>query len=191
MSSNIDLELSDGWRKPPGIFVIAEFGGAAGERIREIQRLYDPKLANSLPPHITIVGSSGFGPVAPDTTPAELREKLEPICRETMPLLLSLQHPHRFMQTDIVVLPLDPYGPLRPLHERIGRSGLRFGRTKHAFTPHVTLSFYRTLEPHDARALLALRIDDPIEITSLRCSLTDEPQPPRTLIDLPLGAATP
>jgi 2'-5' RNA ligase len=102
-------------------------------------------------------------------------------------LELPLRRPHRFMQTDIVVLPIDPHGPIRALYERIAASGLRFANSKHTFTPHVTLSFYRTLEPGDARRLLAMRIEEPLRITSLRCSLTDDPMPPRTLLELTLG----
>ena len=187
VSSSIDLELSEGWRRAPGIFVIAEVGGVVGERIRQIQRQYDPKLANALPPHVTIAGSSGVGPIAADTSAVELRSRLQSICAETPPLELPLERPHRFMQTYIVVLPIDPHGPIRRLYERIATSGLRFASSKHAFTPHVTLSFYRTLEPDDARRLLALRIEEPLRISSLRCSLTDEPMPPRTLLELPLG----
>lgn len=187
MSSSIDLELSEGWRSPPGIFIIAEVDGAVGARIRAIQQAYDPKLARSLPPHVTIAGSSGVGPISAETTVAELRERLEPICASTPALELPLQAPHRFMQTDIVVLPLDPHGALRELHERIAGCGLRFGRAKFAFTPHITLSFYRTLEPSTTRELLAQRIAEPVQITHIRCSLTNEPMPPRTLLELSLG----
>ena len=51
------------------------------------------------------------------------------------------------MQTQIVVLPLDPHGPLRTLHERIKMSGLRAARPRFYFTPHVTLNLYRELPP--------------------------------------------
>ena len=186
MSLSIDSELTETWRKPPGIFVIAQVGGAAGEAIREIQLRFDPKLANALPPHVTLAGSSGVGPIDAATPPARLRELLGPICAATPPLSLPLQRPMRFMQRDIVVLPLDPHGAIRALHEQIARSGLTFGRVKFSFTPHVTLSFYRTLTPATLRALLAVVIDEPLLIDSIRCSLTDEPSPPRALLDLPL-----
>jgi hypothetical protein len=117
--------------------------------------------------------------------------RLEPVCRATPPLILALQTPHRFMQTDIVVLPLDPHGPIRALHDGIARSGLRFARPKHAFTPHVTLSFHRSLEPREARQLLAVRIKEPIRLDAIRCSLTNDPMPPRTLIEIPLGTREP
>jgi 2'-5' RNA ligase len=186
MASAIDLELTEGWQRPSGIFVIAEVGGEVGERIRDIQERFDPKLAKTLPPHITIVGSSGLGPIAPDTGPDALRSALSHICLETDPMELSLGTPHRFMQTDIVVLPLDPHGPLRELHERIGKSGLTFARAKFAFTPHVTLSFYRTLDSATLRSLMAVRVRDRIRIDAIRCSLSNEPLPPRTLVDMDL-----
>ncbi len=189
MSSTIDLELAESWRRPPGIFVIAEIGGPAGDFIRSIQRHHDPKLANALPPHITIVGSSGLGPIAADTSVKRLREVLLPVCRSMEPLNLKLLNPVRFIQTDIVVLPLDPNGPIRALHERIGASGLSFARTRHFFTPHITLSFYRSLSQASLRELLSVRITDPIRIDQIRCSLTDEPLPPRTILDLPIGSA--
>ncbi len=189
MATAIDLELTEGWQRPTGIFVIAELGGEAGERIREIQERFDPKLARALPPHITIAGSSGLGPITPRTSAAELRNALGQICLETEPMELELGKPHRFMQTDIVVLPLDPHGPLRELHERIGRSGLAFSRARFAFTPHVTLSFYRTLDAATLRALMAVRVEERIRIESIRCSLSNEPMPPRALLDLELAGS--
>lgn len=188
--TSIDLELTEGWRRPSGIFLIALVEGALGQRIAEIQRRYDPKLANTLPPHLTLVGSSGVGPIVPDTSVNELQQRLIPICQSTEPLILPLEVPHRFMQTNIVVVPLAPHGPLRVLFDKIATSGLRFGSTKHRFTPHITLSFYRTLEPSHVRELLALRFEEAFELRALRCSLTNDPMPPRTLLDLPLGAPT-
>lgn len=176
----------ESWRRPPGIFVIAEVEGALGARIHEIQQRVDPKLARALPPHITLAGSSGIGPLAPDYSPADLRAALAPICASTPPLTLPVDRPHRFPQTSIVVLPLRPHGPLRMLHDRIATAGLRYARARHAFTPHVTLSFHRTLEPRTLAELLALRFDEPLVVGHLRCSLTDEPLPPRTLLELPL-----
>ena len=55
-----------------GIFIIAELDGAIAERVHALQARFDPKLAAELPPHVTILGSSGAGPIAPDTTVAEL-----------------------------------------------------------------------------------------------------------------------
>jgi len=174
------------WRRPQGIFVLAPIGDEAGARILELQRRYDPKLAAMGAPHVTLVGSSGVGPVVAGTTEAELRQALEPIARTTPPVVEHFGRPTRFMQTSIVSLPLDPHGPLRELFERIRTSGLRFGHVRFAFTPHATLRYFPTLDRGRERAVLAERVAEPAVIDRLELSLTNDPQPPRKLFELRL-----
>ena len=169
-----------------GVFIIASIGEVAEARVAAIQREFDPKLATSSPPHVTIAGSSGVGPICAPITLAELREALEPITTTTEPLVLPFDAPHHFMQTTIVVLPLDPHGPLRVLHDRIAASGLPFERARFTFTPHATLSFHRTLDEGTLRRLLDLRVTEPAVIDRISVQLTDDPQPSRTLLELPL-----
>ncbi|MBY0489288.1 MAG: 2'-5' RNA ligase family protein [Gemmatimonadaceae bacterium] len=169
-----------------GIFVLAELPGEAGARVRAIQQQYDPKLARLTPPHVTLVGSSGVGAIPTDTPVERIRAALEPIASSTAPMSLPFGAPHRFMQTDIVSLPLDPNGPLRALHERIARSGLPFKRARFQFSPHCTLSFYPTLTPARERELLALRVEEPAVIERLSVYLTRDPQPSKLLFDLRL-----
>ena len=176
------------WRRPNGIFLISELRGPIGDRVLDIQRRFDPKLAASGRPHITLIGSSGAGPIAAGTSVEQLRAALAPIAASTEPIPLTFGHPMRFMQTGIVVLPLDPHGPLRTLHERIKASGLSFGHPRFAFTPHATLSFYRTLSSAEQRELLSVRVREPLVVDHIRVSLTDDPMPPRTLLELPLRA---
>jgi len=171
-----------------GIFVLAELPEEAGRIVREIQQRFDPKLARLTPPHITLVGSSGVGSIPADTPTDRIREALEPILASTEPMSLKFGAPHRFMQTEIVSLPLDVHGPLRTLHERIARSGLPFRPARFMFSPHCTLSFYPTLTPARERELLALRVDAPCIVERLQVYLTRDPQPSRKLLDLPIGA---
>lgn len=175
------------WRRARGIFIIAPIDGPAGERITAIQQRFDPKLASMGTPHVTIAGSSGTGPIAPGTTEAELRAALEPILADTAPLSLPFGAPMRFMQTTIVSLPLDPHGALRDLHERIKKSGLRFLPARFAFSPHATLSYFPTLDREREREVLSQRVTDPFRIDRLELSLTNDPQPPSILFDIPLG----
>ena len=178
------------WRPGTGIYVIAPLQPSLSALIGDIQTQFDPKLARLMPPHITIIGSSGAGPIAPGTPVEHLRAAIEPIASSTPPLTLELGKPERFMQTDIVVLALRPYGPLRVLHERIAQSGLTYARPRFAFTPHITLSFYRELKPTERRALLALRIEESAQVTEIECSLSNDPQPARHLLTLPLLGKT-
>jgi len=169
-----------------GIFILAELKGEAGRRLREINERYDPRLARYKPPHLTITGSSGVGPIPANTPVEELRAKLEPITSTTPPLELSLRPAQRFLQTNIIVLPLDHFGPLRELHDRIAGSGLPFGRSRYTFSPHCTLSLYVT-QPADAeQELLGTKIDDTVIIDSIQLFHTRDPQPSRLLLELPL-----
>ncbi len=169
-----------------GIFVLSELPGEAGEIIRAIQQQYDPKLARLTPPHLTLVGSSGVGSIPTDTPTERIREALAPIAATTAPMSLPFGPPHRFMQTEIVSLPLDPHGPLRTLHERIAKSGLPFRPARFMFTPHCTLSFYPTLTPQRERELLKLRVNAPCIVNKLQVYLTRDPQPSKKLFELEL-----
>jgi len=176
--------------QPNGIFMIAELIGEAGERIREINEKYDPRLARYKAPHLTITGSSGVGPLPASVTTNELRDKLGPIASDTPPLVLHFGPPIRFMQTEIVVLPLDPHGPLRVFHDRVASSGLPFQRARFTFSPHCTLSLYPTLSREAARELLAIRVNEPVLIDRVTLYQTVDPQPSRRLLELPLSGGS-
>jgi 2'-5' RNA ligase len=179
-------------RAKSGIFIIAPIGGEVGARIIDLQRRYDPRLgALGQAPHVTLAGSSGMGPIAPDTTTGELNERLGPIAATTGPITLRLGRPTRFMQTEIVVLPLDPHGPLRTLHERIRTAGFRAARPRFYYTPHVTLNLYRELPRELLAALLAERFDAPVTIDSLEVHLTRDTGESRPLASFALTGSAP
>ena len=169
-----------------GIFILAELPSSIGERLRAINRRYDPKLARYKPPHITLTGSSGVGPIPPSVTVKELRAAVEPIARMTVPLTLSFQPPQRFMQTNIVILPIDPHGPIRVLHDRLASSGLPFTRSRYTFSPHATLSLYPSRDSKSLRELLDVRIPEPFVVDAIQLYHTREPQPSRKLLELQL-----
>jgi 2'-5' RNA ligase len=147
-----------------GIVLLAELAGPVADRIHELQLRFDPRVAKELPPHVTLSGSSGMGPFPADTPVDTMRTILEPIARETAPITVYFQPPMKFMQKDVVVLPIDPHGPIRALHERIKTSGIAFEKPRFAFTPHCTLSFYPQLSRDRLAELLAIRIDEPVVI---------------------------
>jgi 2'-5' RNA ligase len=169
-----------------GIFILAELPAEIADRVRAINERYDLKLSRYKPPHLTITGSSGAGPLPPSVPVEEMRQKLEPITRDTAPITLSFLPPQRFMQTNIIVLPLDPHGPLRMLHDRIITSGLPFTRARYTFSPHSTLSLYRSLDDKAISELLKTRIPEPFVISAIQLYHTQDPQPSRKLLELPL-----
>lgn len=179
--------MSDPWHPKAGIFILVNLQGELADQVHAVQARYDPRMANFAAPHFTLIGSSGAGPIAADTPIERLHDVLDPIARSTDPLSLHFERPVRFMHTNTFVLPLDPHGALRELHDRIKRSGLPMARSRHAFTPHVTLSHYRTPTDDEAKELLAVRISEPFIVDHLVVSLTEEPKKPRELFELELG----
>lgn len=171
----------------PGIIVMSELRGELARRVREIQQRFDPRMARELPPHITITGSSGMGPISPLTTDDELRRALAPIAAETAPITVHLEPPTRFMQSNVVVHLIDPNGPIRALHERIKDSGLAFEQPRFTFTPHLTLSFYPELGRDRLRELLRCRITEPVVIDSIQAYRSIDLTRTTRVLDLPLG----
>ncbi|MDA1080560.1 MAG: 2'-5' RNA ligase family protein [Gemmatimonadetes bacterium] len=169
-----------------GVFITTELEGALATRIRAVQERFDPKLAKELPPHVTLIGSSGAGPIAPDSQVDALRSAILSITDAAPPLTLSFLTPMRFIGREIVVLPLDPHGTLRALHESLKSSGVRYETARWPFTPHCTLNYYMTLTPESLRALLAVREPDPWLLHTLRVYHSRDGVPPKLLFDAPL-----
>jgi 2'-5' RNA ligase len=170
-----------------GIFIIAPIEGPVGERIAALQAEHDPRILKLGRPHVTIAGSSGVGPVASNTPTEELEAALRPIADTTAPITLRFGPPTRFMQTEIVVLPLDPHGPLRTLHERIKMSGLKTAEPRFFFTPHVTLSLYRELPKDVLSALLRQRFEESVVVDRIEAHLTHDTGESKQLLTLPLA----
>ena len=178
-----------------GIYVTVELEGDLATRIHDLQRRWDPRLARELPPHISVLGSSGVGPIPPDTPVPGLRAAIEAVSGRATPMTLAFGPPMRFIGREIVVLPLDPHGPLRELHEALSASlraaGIRPGVARWPFTPHCTLHFYPTLTTAALHALLAIRESEPWRLHTLRVYHTRDNVTPKLLFDAPLSGPAP
>lgn len=173
-----------------GIFITTELDGELAQRVHALQEEFDPKMARYLPPHITLIGSSGAGPLLHDLPLEELKARILPVAAATKPFTLRFGHPERFVGRNIVSLRLDPHGPLRDLHERLKGCGLPFTPSRYPFTPHCTLNLYPELTPEKLRKMLAARVDEPFTVHTLKVYHTMEPQRPALLFSAPLGGAT-
>lgn len=174
----------------PGIVVIAELSGETAKRILEVQQQYDPRMAAELPPHLTLIGSSGLGPISVRTSPESLREALLPATDSTAPMTLRFDPPMRFMQSDVVVLPLDPNGAVRTLYEgmaeRIRAARIVAERARFTFTPHCTLSFYPELSSQAVRELLSMRFSESFVIDAVQVYRAAGPVGTQELFELRL-----
>jgi 2'-5' RNA ligase len=177
-----------------GIVVIATLAGEVAERIHEIQERFDPRMAAELPPHLTLIGSSGMGPISVHTAPDALRSALLPVADSTPPLVLRFEPPIRFMQSQVVVLPLDPNGPVRTLHDRIATqirgAGILAEPARFTFTPHCTLNLYRELPPSALRELLRVRIEEPVLVDAVQAYRSSGPVGTEMLFSLQLAGSS-
>jgi 2'-5' RNA ligase len=174
----------------PGIIVMSELQGDVAARVLDVQRRFDPRMAAELPPHVTITGSSGMGPISPDITDEEVIKALEPVAAASAPFDVTLEPPIQFMQSTVVVLPIDPNGAIRALHERIKSAGLSYELPRFTFTPHVTLSFYPELSRDSLRELTRFRVKEPITIGRIQAYRALDITRSIRIADLPLASAT-
>lgn len=174
----------------PGIVVMSALHGELAERVHTIQQRFDPRMAAELPPHITITGSSGMGPISPATTDDEVRAALARVAEGTAPFSVRFEPPMRFMQSLVVVMNVDPNGPIRALHERIKSTGLVYEAPRFTFTPHCTLSFYPELSREQLRELLRFRIDEPVVVDSIQAYRAVTLTRTKKVVDLPLTGST-
>ena len=171
----------------PGVIVMSELRGPLAERVLQLQRRFDPRMAAELPPHVTISGSSGMGPILPSVTDGEVRSALESVAAATARITVVLQPPMQFMQSNVVVMQIDPNGPIRALHERIKSAGLAYESARFTFTPHLTLSFYPELTRDRLRELRGFRVDEPVIIDSIQAYRAVDITRTMKIADLPLN----
>ncbi len=170
-----------------GIFITTELEGEFAAKVHALQEEFDIKMARYLPPHITLIGSSGAGPLLHDLPLHELKAKILPVAAATTPFELQFGTPERFVGRNIVSLRLDPHGPIRDLHERLKGCGLPFTPSRYPFTPHCTLNLYPELTAEKLRKMLRVRLDEPFVVHTIKIYHTQEPQRPALLFSAPLG----
>jgi len=97
------------------------------------------------------------------------------------------------MQSQVVVLPIDPNGPVRALHEditaRISAARITTERARFTFTPHCTLNLYRELPPSELRELLSVRFEEPFVVDAIQVYRATGAVGTRKILSLPLGAS--
>jgi 2'-5' RNA ligase len=105
-----------------------------------------------------VSGSSGTGPLATDQEVQEIVTVLERVAAETAPIRARFGPVRRFAGSDVFYLSFVDEAPLRALHDRIARSGLRFQPTPFAFTPHCTLRTRTPITDDEVRDLESVRV---------------------------------
>jgi 2'-5' RNA ligase len=169
-----------------GVFITAELEGEIAARVRRVQEAHDPKLAREFPPHVTLIGSSGAGPIDPATPREELHRAITAVTNRTRAIEVHFGPATRFIGREIVVLPIAPHGAIRELHDALKASGLRYETARWPFTPHCTLNYYATLTPERLKALTEVREPEPWLLHTLRVYHTRDGQRAQLLFDAKL-----
>ena len=144
-------------------------------------------MAAELPPHVTITGSSGIGPISPrrPTKNCATRSRRSPPRRA--PFTVRFDPPMRFMQSTVVVMAIDPNGPIRALHERIKSSGLSYEQPRFTFTPHCHAQLLsRAGAASDSVSCFAFASTNPSSIDSIQAYRAVDLTRTQKVLDLPL-----
>jgi len=140
-------------------YIVLELPEPISSTIHSIRAELGDDFQASMPNEITIVGSSGVGPVAQDQDPDEFFKAINEIAASTPPITVSFDKVHRFPGTDIVVMKLLDDSLIRSLHQRFVESGIKFQDTDFAYEPHCTLRSKSPLTDHEMEKLSKLKIE--------------------------------
>jgi 2'-5' RNA ligase superfamily protein len=143
---------------PANTYVVLDIPSPFAERVLAIRESQQDFFRWSLPAETTVSGSSGTGPISQDEDPEHVRQVLDRIAAGTAPINASFDAVRRFQGSDVFYLPFVDERPLRELHERIARSGLRFSSMPFDFTPHCTVRTRSPIADEDATDLLATSV---------------------------------
>ncbi len=161
---------------PANAYVVLDIPSPFAKRVLAIRERQRDPFRWSLPAETTVSGSNGTGPIATDEDAVRVYRALDRIAAETAPINASFGPVRRFEGSDVFYLSFVDEAPLRTLHERVAKSGLRFSPVPFAFDPHVTVRTRSPVSDADAADLLATRV--PGEFTLDTLSLYE--LPPRT-----------
>jgi hypothetical protein len=144
---------------PQNTYIVLDIPSPVAERVIAQRRHQRDPFRYSLPAETTVSGSSGTGPLAPDQAIEDIVAVLERVAADTPPIRTQFGPVRRFGGSDVFYLSFADETPLRALHDRIARSGLRFQPTSFAFTPHCTLRTRAPIAAHEVRELESIRVE--------------------------------
>jgi len=150
------------------------------DRVMELRRAQKDNFFASLPVEITIAGSNGVGVLDPAQDLAEAYRVIDRIAADTAPIENSFGPVIRFPGTDIFVLTFENEAPLRQLHQRVAKSGIKFLQSPHLFQPHCTICSRLPANQAQERELLARRVPGRFTLEAISVCRLD--RPPVTLL---------
>jgi 2'-5' RNA ligase len=137
-------------------FVVAELPDPIAAWVRATRLTFEPAIAH-LPAEITLAGSSGVGPISVGQSVDSIREKLEAAIAGRLPFEARFTGVGSFPGTEIFFAAPES-APFVALHRAIVNSGIAFGPSAFAYSPHCSLKGATPLGPGQREALAALSV---------------------------------
>lgn len=119
-------------------YVVAEIPEPIRSKIQALRELFSTSTA-FLPVEITLLGSSGLGPIPVGTSIQLIEEQIDSLFSTVTPWVVSFSEIRVFPNTSIAYLAPRDRRPFDRLHEALRNSLLPYSTSPFPFNPHCTL----------------------------------------------------
>lgn len=134
-------------------YIVLDLPQPACAAVLELRQRFDRYQA-SLPPEITVAGSSGVGTVAQGQDALHVFRAVEAVARRQPPFACSFDSMRRFPGVPVFWLSPRDRAPFDALHRALLDSGIQFDASHFPFNPHCTISSTTELSKHQETELL-------------------------------------
>ena len=135
-------------------YIVLDLPQPACAEVLALRQRFDLYQA-SLPPEITVAGSSGVGTVAQGQDPVHVFRAIEAVARRNLPFACSFESMRRFPGVPVFWLSPRDRAPFDALHRALLDSDIKFDASPFPFNPHCTISSTIDLSKHQETELLA------------------------------------
>ena len=139
-------------------YIVLPVPSPIAEHVMAIRTESQDTFRMALPVEVTVAGSSGMGIIQENQDPEEVFRLVDKVCATTPPIRVRFGPVRRFPGSDIFVVQPINSQPFYQLHQRIATSGIKFGVSPFAYTPHCTLRSRSPVTQIEARRLLKSKI---------------------------------
>jgi len=134
-------------------YIVLDLPSAVGAEVISLRSRFDAYAA-TLPPEITVAGSSGIGTIAEGQSSDRVFKILEHIAQKHLPFVTSFLSIERFAGTYIFWLKPHDRKPFDALQRSLLEAGIKFLSHPFPFNPHCTISMNDQLTQAQINTLL-------------------------------------
>ena len=135
-------------------YIVLDLPQPARTEVLELRQRFDLYQA-SLPPEITVAGSSGVGTVAQGQDALHVFRAVEAVARRHRAFACTFESMRRFPGVPVFWLSPRDRAPFDALHRALLDSGIKFDTSPFPFNPHCTISSSNELSKRQETELLS------------------------------------